>query len=271
MKKISVLMSLYSKEDPGFLKLCLESLVYQTRQADEVIIVIDGPVGIDLESVVLSFSKLLPLKLIRLEKNNGLGFALNEGLNQCSGELIARMDTDDICSPTRLEKQEQYFVEHDVDIIGTAATVIDFKGNILGTRVNPTQHQGIIDKLWCNPFIHPSVMFLRSSVISIGGYKSSLRRRQDYELWFRAAQSGLRFANLKDRLLCYRFDRHTLQKQSPKLAWNQGTIGFKGSMSCKLGLMKSLVCFVPFVRSLLPIILQVRLTQLMKSFDSRTK
>lgn len=271
MNKISVLISLYDKESPKFLVHCLESLTKQTRQPDEVVIVFDGPVNDALANVVDEFCTFLSIVKVKLTTNSGLAIALNEGLKYCSGDLIARMDTDDVCVAERLEKQERYIILNRLDIVGTAASVIDFNGEITGIRVNPESHDDIVKKLWCNPFIHPSVMFVKASLDKIGAYDNSLRRRQDYELWFRAAKHGLRFGNLQDKLIEYRFDLHTLQKQSPKLAWTQGKIGFTGSMSCKLGLMKSLVCFVPFVRSLLPIGLQVKLTQLMKSFDSRTK
>ncbi|NGZ15554.1 glycosyltransferase [Vibrio aestuarianus] len=271
MNKISVLMSLYKKESPSFLRLSLVSLVNQTRLPDQVVIVFDGPVGGALEQIVDEYAGILPITKVKLDQNAGLAQALNKGLANCSGDLVARMDTDDICLPERLEKQEHYITSNRLDIVGTAASVVDFTGEVTGVRVNPERHEDIVGKLWCNPFIHPSVMFVKASLEKIGAYDSGLRRRQDYELWFRAAKNGLRFGNLQDKLIEYRFDQHTLQKQSPKLAWDQGKIGFIGSMSCKLGLIKSFVCFVPFVRSLLPIGFQMKLTQLMRSFDSRTK
>jgi len=268
MNKISVLMSLYEKESVNFLTLCLESLINQTRQPDEVVIVFDGYVNDELKRVVDSYCEHLPIIKVYLEKNYGFAIALNEGLSRCTGDLIARLDTDDICLPERLEKQKEYLVTNELDILGTAAFIIDLNGEITGTRRNPAIHTDIIDKLWCNPLIHPSVMFVKSSVERIGAYDASLRRRQDYELWFRAARSGLKFGNLQDELIKYRFDQHTLKKQSPELAWQQGVIGFKGSISCKLGIVKSVVCFVPFIRSLLPISIQIRFNRLMKSLTN---
>ncbi len=271
MSKISVLMSLYDKENVDFLTLCFDSLVQQTRRPDQVVIVFDGPLNQELGNAVDVFAELLPITKVRLDKNSGLAIALNEGLKRCTGELVARMDTDDICMHDRLEKQERYLLDNNLDIVGTAASVIDLSGRLTGSRVNPVNHDEIIAKLWCNPFIHPSVMFKKNKIQSIGSYNSSLRRRQDYELWFRAAKHGLKFGNLDEKLINYRFDHHTLKKQSAKLAWKQGTIGFKGSQSCNLGIVKSLACYVPFLRSLLPFGLQIRLTKLMKAVDSRAK
>lgn len=271
MKKISVLMSLYDKERVDFLTLCFDSLTRQTRQPDEVVVVFDGPINDKLVQTVDIFCKQLPIIKVPLEENSGLAIALNEGLKYCSGDLITRMDTDDICLCERLEKQENYILSHKLDVVGTGASVIDLSGKLIGARVNPAYHDDIIDKLWCNPFVHPSVMFVKSSIQGIGAYDNSLRRRQDYELWFRAARHGLKFGNLQERLIEYRFDQHTLKKQSPKLAWQQGMIGFKGSMLCKLGIIKSIICFIPFIRSLLPIGLQMKVTEIMSFFDSRAK
>ncbi|EGR9009288.1 glycosyltransferase [Vibrio vulnificus] len=271
MKKISVLLSLFRNENPLHLQQCLESLTLQTRQPDQVVIVFDGPIGKCLEDIVNDFCDSLPLHIIRLPDNVGLASALNSGLDKCIGELIARFDTDDICYSHRLEVQERIINDSQVDILGSAATIINLNGDIVGIRRNPIQHEEIVANLWKNPFIHPSIMFRKESIQKVGGYNGFLRRRQDYDLWFRAAKRNLKLANLKEPLIYYRFDSHTLSKQSPSLAWMQGKIGFNGSMSCGLGIIKSMYCFIPFVRSLFPLWFQVRITQAMKLFDSRNK
>ncbi|HCC66481.1 MAG TPA: amylovoran biosynthesis protein AmsE, partial [Moraxella sp.] len=97
--KFSVLMSLYDKENPEFLSECLASLVNQTRQADEVVLVFDGAINLALQKVVQDFKPQLPLTIIPLTKNVGLGQALNAGLNACQHDWVMRMDTDDICVP----------------------------------------------------------------------------------------------------------------------------------------------------------------------------
>lgn len=262
-------MSLYEKESPSFLIMCLDSLVEQSRPADEIIIVVDGFIEENLTFILNEYKKVLPIYTIHLPISLGLGAALNEGLKYCKGNLIARMDTDDVNMKDRLEKQENYFNLHDVDILGTAAFVIDYAGDCIGERINPSLHDLIIDRLWCNPLIHPSVMFKKARIDLIGSYNCHLRRRQDYELWFRAAKNGLKFANLEEKLLKYRFGQHTLKKQSPILAWRQGVIGFKGSLSCNLGIIKAIICFVPFLRSLMPISFQMNFTKVLRFFDSR--
>lgn len=103
--KFSVLMSLYIKENPQYLRECFESLVAQTHPADEIVLVFDGAVTPELEAVVSEFETKLPLNLVKLPKNLGLGKALNEGLKHCSPDWVFRMDTDDICVPERLRNK----------------------------------------------------------------------------------------------------------------------------------------------------------------------
>ena len=97
--RFSVLLSLYYKENPIFLRESLHSVFGQTLQPDEVILVEDGPLTPALYEVVEEFAgRYSTIKRIVLEKNRGLGNALSEGLKHCSCDLVARMDTDDILS-----------------------------------------------------------------------------------------------------------------------------------------------------------------------------
>ena len=101
----SVLMSLYAREQPEYLRQCLASLAAQTLPPNEIVLVYDGGLPESLETVVTSFSASLPLKIVRLPQNVGLGRALNAGLEACAHEWVCRMDTDDICHPERFERQ----------------------------------------------------------------------------------------------------------------------------------------------------------------------
>ena len=106
----SVLLSLYIKEQPSFLKQSLDSLLSQTLQPAEIVLVKDGPLTPELDAVVSDFTKrCASLKVVALPENRGLGRALNEGLKFCSYDLVARMDTDDIAKPDRFEKQVEVF------------------------------------------------------------------------------------------------------------------------------------------------------------------
>ena len=111
MEKYSVLMSLYKKEHPEYLRPALDSMINQTVKPDEIVLVEDGPLTEELYTVVEEYKAKYPdlLHIVVNEKNLGLGLALNEGLKVCRNELVARMDTDDISKPDRCEKQLKRF------------------------------------------------------------------------------------------------------------------------------------------------------------------
>ncbi|WP_261824615.1 glycosyltransferase [Vibrio neonatus] len=246
------------------------SLQKQTRLADEVVIVFDGFIPEKLENLVYRFEKKLNIKLVKLEQNVGLAKALNAGLKVCKGELIARLDTDDYCRSDRLEIQEQYFLNNpEADVVGSFAQLIDFSGNFQGIRSNPINNNDIYKELWCCPLLHPSVMYRKIIIVNVGAYNPNLKRRQDYELWFRVAKQGGTFKNIDKPLIAYRYDRDTNKRQNPKIAFQQGIIGFKGTMSLRLGFVKSIMCFYPFFRSFLPSVVQHKLYFFMKKFDPR--
>ena len=102
----SVLLSIYYKEKPQYLKEALNSVFKQTVQSQEIVLVKDGPLTDELDEIINNYVSQYPnLKVISLPQNQGLGKALNEGLKHCRYDIVARMDTDDISKPDRFEKQ----------------------------------------------------------------------------------------------------------------------------------------------------------------------
>ena len=121
--KFSVLLSTYYKEQPQFFRAALDSIFSQTLPAPEVVLVCDGPLTPELDALVEGYQAQHPevFKVVRLEKNGGLGNALNEGIKNCSYDIIVRMDTDDISFPTRFERQINFLREHpEVDLLSSS-------------------------------------------------------------------------------------------------------------------------------------------------------
>lgn len=208
MEKYSVLMSLYTKENPAYLKSAIQSMLNQTLKPDEIVIVKDGRITPELQSVLDEFLLLYPelFHITGYEKNQGLGLALNYGLKHCKNELVARMDTDDISKPQRCEKQVKAFERHsELSMIGSS--VEEFNGsidNITGRRVVPTHHHDIYEfAKRRSAFNHPSVMYRKSIVLQYGGYRN-LRRNQDVDLFGRMLFGGCKAANFKEPLLWFR-------------------------------------------------------------------
>ena len=167
--KFSVLMSVYKKENPTYLSDSLESiLINQTCKPDELILVKDGPLTNELEQVIKRYQSLFTnFKVVPLEKNMGLGLALKEGLEHCSYEWVARMDTDDIAKPNRFEEQLNYFQEHpEIDILGSAVTEINSGiDEVISEKKMPLSHEAILTYMKRrNPFCHMTVIFKKSAV-----------------------------------------------------------------------------------------------------------
>ena len=207
MNSFSVLMSLYFKESPIYLQNCFDSILSQTILPGEVVLVKDGLLSKDLELVIDDYSQRLPnLKIIKLPVNVGLGNALNEGLKHCSYNLVARMDTDDICKSDRFEKQVAKFMEDEnLDVVG--AWIDEFENgikNIKTTRKLPETHDQIYlyGKSRC-PINHPVVMFKKNAVIAAGGYLH-MPLFEDYYLWVRMLVNGAKFYNIQESLLYFR-------------------------------------------------------------------
>lgn len=198
---ISVLLSTYGQESSERLQRALDSIRDQTLAPAEVVLVVDGPVDMLQEAVIENCSSIgylgVPTKVIRLEKNGGLANALNVGLRRCVWPWVARMDSDDVAAPERFERQWQYLRTHnDVDLLCSWHRECGPDGAALG-RIKriPERHEQIIKGLrWRNIISHPTVMFRRHMVISVGGYETGLSRQEDYELYVRLAVKGARFA-----------------------------------------------------------------------------
>lgn len=270
---ISVLMAVHESDDVAFLDAALESItVAQIREPDQVVLVKDGPLSAGQEWMLERWGAQLGerLEVVPLGESVGLGGALNAGLDRCSCPLVARMDADDVAFPERLERQGALMEQSlEIGVLGSGAREIDLDGNAGPLRAVAEWHDALVNRLWACPLIHPTVMFRRELIVGVGGYDSSLRRRQDYELWFRVLEAGGRFANIAEPLIWYRFDQNTHRKQSVSAAWRQGVVGARGSRRVGLPAWKQVACFVPFFRSLLPVWAQHRVYRLSARFDPR--
>lgn len=199
----SVLMSLYYKESPDYLTLCLRSLSEQTLFPNEVFIVFDGPITASLEDVVKKWSAHLPINILRLESNVGLGPALNEGLKACRHEIIFRMDTDDICSPHRFKRQIDFLQRNPkVDLLSAWVGEFDKKSDeVHSIKRLPIHHNEIIKfAKKRSPFNHMAVVYKKSAVLAAGGYQDDYLY-EDYALWVRMIKNGCVTANISEALV----------------------------------------------------------------------
>lgn len=201
----SVLMSVYHKEKPEYLKQAIESIQAQTYPTDDFVLVCDGPLNSELDAVITTKQQEMNgvLKVYRLDKNEGLGNALNAGINHCKNELVARMDSDDVAYPDRCEKQIDVFNTHPevsicsgiVEEFTTDPEVVDAR------RALPETNAKIMEfAKKRNPFNHPCVMYKKSAVEAAGSYKD-FYLLEDYYLWLRMLMAGYQGYNIQKPLL----------------------------------------------------------------------
>lgn len=213
----SVLMSVYYKENPVFLRKSLDSMFGQTVQPDEIVMIEDGGLTPELYEVLDDFSAQYgkAFRRIKNEYNSGLGKALNRGVTECSNEIIARMDTDDLSCPERCEKQLEYMSEYpEIDVVGTCiAEFVTTPDNIVSERAVPQTHEDICRFMKKrNPFNHMTVMYKKSAVIKAGNYLES-HYNEDFFLWIRMYLNYAKFANLAENLVFARVGKEMFARR----------------------------------------------------------
>ncbi len=201
----SVLMSVYKNDNADDFRGAVESISEkQTVSPTEIVIIIDGPVPDNLKNTIKDLEKEIPyIKAHWLEKNGGLGNAMNIGVNLCSYELIARMDADDISVIDRFEKQIAYMQEHP-EVAALGGQISEFIGkedNIVGYRnvpLNPAECRKYYQDR--DPLNHMTVMLRKSAVLDAGNYLP-WHLDEDTYLWGRILKKGYEIANLPDVLV----------------------------------------------------------------------
>ena len=206
---VSVLMSVYKNDNPLYLKIALESIYEkQTHKPDEIVVVFDGPLTDELYEVLNKFreGKENTVKYFPQEVNRGLGEALRIGSLECTGDLIIRMDSDDISVPERFAVQVEYMTEHnDIDVVGSdIAEFNESPEEEKRIRACPCDHGDIAEMgKTRNPMNHVTVCIRRTAMEKCGGYEA-LDLLEDYYLWLKMIASGCKLANINQSLVYVR-------------------------------------------------------------------
>lgn len=215
MPTLAALITYYRGTDADDMAAALESLAVQTRPAESIVIVRDGPVEAATRDVVKRFLDAHPeADHVKLTQNRGAGPALVEGMRHVDAEWVARLDSDDVATPGRFERQLAYLEEHPgVDVLGTALREFDDEvfretGSLeraaRGVRTLPENHPQIVRYARLNsPVNHPSVMMRTAAARRAGGYRD-VHLMEDYDLWARMLATGARFHNLPEPLTWFR-------------------------------------------------------------------
>lgn len=211
----SVLMAVYYKDDPIFLEQSLKSLYAQSFKATQVVLICDGQLNEDLDAVIARFMSLLPISLVRLESNIGLGNALNIGLTHCIFDWVFRMDSDDISRPNRFEIQAGFILKNpNVGLVGGSISEFIDYGSPIGERIVPRCDSDIRSAMaYYSPLNHVTVAFKKDRVIDVGGYQGGNNFQEDYYLWLKLATTDLIFHNMPNVLVDVRVGDNMLTRR----------------------------------------------------------
>lgn len=236
-ERLSLLLPVWHRDRVDFLSEAFRSTVVdQTRRPDHVVIVRDGPVSPDLAACIeaLAADSPVPVDVLALERNVGLGPALDAGLEACKYDVVARMDADDLSLPHRFAVQMP-IIEAGHDLVG--AGLVEFGAHaedLVGTRTPPTDSADIAERArFADPFNHPTVVYRREVVRAVGGY-TDFALMEDYLLWAKMLVAGARVANVAEPLVRYRVGAGAYARRGGlaqlraelRLQWQFRKIGF---------------------------------------------
>lgn len=245
MEDYSILMSVYNKDNPAFVRESIVSMLNQTVPSNDFVIVEDGPLSQELYSVLDDYSeKNSCIHRIKNTSNKGLAYSLNRGLKKCRNRLVARMDSDDISSPRRCEMQLKRFEEKsDLIIVGLDMSEFeDSLENIVAFKKMPKNYEEI--KQYAHrrsPFNHPSVMYDGRTILGrFGGYNEKNYRAEDFELFTSVVFSNCYCENIPGELFYYRTDLSQISRRFNRTS-------FKSVVSTELkNYQKGFVSFFDF-------------------------
>lgn len=211
---ISVIMSAYN-ESYEELERSIGSILTQTYSNIELIIVNDNPNNIELNTILNKITDER-VKIFSNEKNIGLVNSLNKAVHLSKGNLIARMDADDISMPERLEVQYKYMEEKCLDMVGADIQFINEDGDITVERFHfpTTQDQILLNIKYGNCLAHPTWLVKKEIYLDLHGYRN-VKSCEDYDFVLRVLNKGIyQVGNVPIVCLQYRLRQHGISKQT---------------------------------------------------------
>lgn len=239
-RDFSVLMSVYFKEKPDYLRQALDSVLSQTVRAAQIVLVEDGPLTPELDSVVEEYCATYPeIEVVPLSENRGLGLALAEGILHCKYDIVARMDTDDIARNDRFELQIKEFDKNpQLAICGSHVTEFENDPSVIVTKRQVPLNDEECKKYqrYRDAFNHMTVMYKKSEVLKAGNYQHC-PLLEDTLLWVNMFKNGAMAMNVDDYLVNVRIGEGMYErrggwayfkkyKQARKRVYNTGYISW---------------------------------------------
>ena len=239
---VSVVMGLYYNDTPLHLSDAIKSILDQTYNELEFLIVLDASTTTSLRKITTKYALLdSRIKVINVEENVNFPTILNIGIRHARGDFIARMDPDDISDKLRIKKQVDFLIKNkEIDFVGSNAQEIDENDMHLYYKKMP-KNQIDLEKIqsYRDAFIHPSVLFRSSFFIKFGNYSELEIHKpfEDTELWSRALEMGAKGFNIQEDLVKFRLDKSFFERRGDlKYGKKEFKIRFKYLIKKKLPL-----------------------------------
>ena len=204
--KINVLMPVLATSVP-WLKNAVESIICQSHYDFQLLIVDDNnPRGEITDYIYGLTQRDCCVNIVRTNENKGIAAALNHGLEFCKGDLIVRMDADDVADPDLLTKHDHYFRQHpDRHICGVQIHLFNEKMDWYSNHpaeVTRSRAASMPGHWFVN---HPGIAFRKAAIREVGGYDPTPSTlAEDYALWVKFLLHGYTIYNMEDILMQYR-------------------------------------------------------------------
>lgn len=215
MTKITVVMPAY-RENRNQILQAIESILKQTYQEFEYIIILDDPNNIELVNLIRSYEeKDNRIRLYVNEKNMGCPYSKDRGIRLAQTEYIAIMDSDDVARPDRLEKELYTLESNQLDLVGAYVSVMDEDGKYLYNMDNlPLTHEKIAKRMRVNNCVpHPTWFMRKQMYVNLGGY-TDMQGGEDYDFLLRAIEQGYKLGIVDKILLDYRLSTHSISRNN---------------------------------------------------------
>lgn len=229
--KVIVLLSVYYKDSPAYLRLAIDSMLAQTYEPLHILIGVDGPIDGELAQCVQNYAPNPRITVLPFPENRGLAMTLNDMIRWAQKQeytYFARMDADDISLPDRIEKQMVFLLAHpEIDVVGGATNEIDENGNdrnkVNHYPLTPEECFRYFAKR--DPLAHPAVLLKQSYFDKTGClYRPEFRKNQDTMLWFDGLKKGVQIANLDDVVLNFRVNNDFFTTRRNGYAFAKGLL-----------------------------------------------
>lgn len=249
--KVSIVMGIYNCEH--LLSDTIQSILNQTNPNWELIMCDDDSDDGTFEIAAAYSCEYSQIKLIKNQENRGLAYSLNRCIEVSSAPYIMRHDGDDLMMEDRIEKQLSYMREHNCDACGSGAYLFDEQG-VWGIR-QPEESPDKSCMITDTPFIHPTVLMKKSSLLKVGGYTDSIvtkQRLEDYELWLKFYENGYKLRNIQESLIYFREDQQSYKRKLKRYRITETITRLQACKRLSIPYAKRLFALKPVIMLFIP-------------------